>query len=218
MVSMPRFCGVRFIRKEDFRPDMNTHVQICVETADSFRQLAMPYFESLGTIESISNSNPLDNIGDMCSSAVCLSLALEMYIESILIAVGDNPPKTHNVYNSYLRLPSNIRHNVERAYKISLEKYKSKDEAGKIATKQFIIQSSLVDKKTADRASEENRKELEDKSILVILKRASESFTTWRYLFSIKESKDPTFLTYEFRYLDMICSVFKNEIDSLKAV
>ncbi len=197
---------------------MNTCVKICVETADSFRELAHPYFSSHNNISNFSGVNPLNDIGIMTTSAICLSLALEMYIESILTAVGDTPPKTHDVYKQYLRLPNNIRKSVEIKYQNALNQYRNDNNDGETAIIDNCIRSNLAAEDVVEKEKSKHEAELQDHSMRAILQRASESFTTWRYFFALRETETITFFTYEYCYLNIICSILRDEIDSLNVL
>src|SRR5665811_1042974 len=89
---------------------------LAVAAADAFRELAKPFLRWIGRDMTTAHERAVRAPGMLVASATNLSLAVELYLKALSIAVGLTPMKSHDLVALYGGLPRWLQIRVAQEY------------------------------------------------------------------------------------------------------
>lgn len=152
---------------------------MALHCADSFRETAESYIlEKLRNLPKGDLSFWDRSFGDIAVCATNLAFALEIYLKCLRIQVGLSPRPAsgdgHDLWQLYKELPHKVRREIEARYE------KGRTRPSPIhASITFAMQRTPLPPNW--HASQEKSMEIGE-----VLKRSSNTFVTWRYVFEIQ--------------------------------
>ncbi len=133
------------------------------------------------------------------SSATNLALALELYLKSIRAGLGLSVPETHNLWGLYKGLPQNVKKLIEDKYKHKL--LVAGPENLYTVRTAYTISGADAPKLHDFKGSKDEKKDIKS-----VLKRSSNAFHLWRYVYeSIAPGEEYFYINLEYSHLLLIC-------------
>ena len=129
------------------------------------------------------------HIGELIASATTIALAIELYLKALLLQAGQPAPKTHDLPELYQALPSKLRQTVESTY----DQRRRTENDDELAGLSVHIARRGMSEQSFDRPAGPPSMKLS-----ALLKRNSNAFSTWRYLFAHGPTNSGAPLSYEY--------------------
>lgn len=172
-------------------------------SGDAFFRLAQQFISHAAASMDAAQAHAAANFGELIASATNLALAIEIYTKALLLLNGRHAPKLHELPALFLKLPAASRRNIEAAY----------DQLSANAA-HVPASLSIHVAKHGDPAPDFNEQaKPQDHSLMAVLQRGSNAFTTWRYLFAHGTTSSGAPLTYEFLRLTFAAQAIRQQFD-----
>jgi hypothetical protein len=145
---------------------------IVLKTGDAFRKVSDSFCQRMSALPLEESKQEADkDKGGMIAAATCLAFAVELYIKALRMLNRLGPKRIHYLDELYSDLPNNLRRSIEKRYNAGM------------GTSSRALVVNITHK---DATSQERMKKPQpevDQSLLGVLKRSRDVFTTWRYLY-----------------------------------
>jgi hypothetical protein len=181
--------------------------RLAFTSANAFLEHAKPFYEDVKRSKKPYEMT-LKKVGNLASSATNLTFAVELYLKSYRIIVGESYISNHNLFQQFEKLPDKHKNEIRKRYFNLL-----------VATNDNALQdlNLLIKSEQKQITKQEYSKgDNESKTIDEVLRRSSGKFTIWRYIFdSHEKGKKFTKVKIEYGHLLLICKVFKSLINEM---
>ncbi len=181
------------------RPKKSTDHRIALHSATGFHKMAQTFFEKLKGKDVHEGVKILaDSPGDFICASTNLCLAIELYLKSIKIGLGEDITQTHNLLTLFNDLSPDVRAQLEQIYESHISKFGEKD----------LKQLALIINSAYDSVKKAPDFDTDDKSLAAVLNRSSNGFTAWRYFFETMEvDETQSKLEVEYDHLHQIGNI-----------
>ena len=183
--------------------------RLALTLGDSFKKLSLIFVDKLSDDISIANEQALKDLGGMISSATLLSMSIESYFKSLINISGKSVPDSHDLYQLYTLLPEELRTSIENCYDRQNEQNKGKKVTAKLVLALSV--EDVTDEEFENWDKTKKRKTL-GYSLKSILKRNSNVYFVWRYMYEKKNDDRIEEFSYEFARLRFIAECLRENI------
>ena len=145
---------------------------------------------------------PPSGLGELVCCATNLGFGLELYLKALLVKLGEEYPRQHDLSKLYAMLPAMVKQSVERVY----EGYLKSVPAG-VHVSIKVAKGPRAPPKWSDYAKE-------PKDLASVLYRSRDVFRSWRYLFEVKLEDEGSYEIHEFEYklLQFACKAIRIQL------
>lgn len=182
---------------------VSTDYALLVECAESFQKTGELFIDSIRQrYPEGSSLKPPSGLGELVCCATNLGFGLELYLKALLVKLGEEYPRQHDLSKLYAMLPSEVKRSVERFY----EGYLNSVPAG-VHASITVAKGPRVPPKWSDYTKE-------PKDLASVLYRSRDLFRSWRYLFEIKLEDEGSYEVHEFEYrlLQFACKALRTQV------
>ena len=182
---------------------VSTDYALLVECAESFQKTGELFIDSIRQrYPEGSSLKPPSGLGELVCCATNLGFGLELYLKAILVKLGEEYPRQHDLSKLYAMLPVEVKESVERVY----EGYLKSVPAG-VHASITVAKGPRVPPKWFDYTKE-------PKDLSSVLYRSRDLFRSWRYLFEIKLGDEVSYEVHEFEYrlLQFACKALRTQL------
>lgn len=182
---------------------VSTDYALLVECAESFQKTGELFIDSIRQrYPEGSSLKPPSGLGELVCCATNLGFGLELYLKALLVKLGEEYPRQHDLSKLYAMLPVEVKESVERVY----EGYLKSVPAG-VHASITVAKGPRVPPKWPDYVKE-------PKDLTSVLYRSRDLFRSWRYLFEIKLGDEGSYEVHEFEYrlLQFACKALRTQL------
>lgn len=161
--------------------------------------MAEKFIPQIGTIkEGSSNGDQaiLNEIGNLVACATNLGFALELYLKGLLTQLDLPVPQTHDLRLLYDLIPQPVRALIEDTYDTALPK----EEGQRRGRWRITLAIGPLKEPSWD---DDTRVSL---ALPDVLKRSSDLFQAWRYIFEFRPPQNSPYQFHQFEYGPLRCA------------
>lgn len=176
------------------RPERSRDFSASLACAVAFQQLAEPFISRIARdVKEGRHNHPDDDVGNLVACAVNLAFALELYMKTLLGQLAMPFPRSHDLRELHDLLPEGIRAELSKAYTAFAQQW-----VGKHA-------SVTIAKGPADTPSWNDYRNVSN-DLPSVLKRSSDLFQAWRYIWEFTVPEDSQYQFHQFEYGLLLCA------------
>lgn len=173
--------------------------------ADAFAKNSRLFIDSLPKDINQSANAAVRNLGGLVASATNLALAAELYLKSLIILLHMDIPNTHELWVIFRRLPLELRREIEKEFDSSCESLPEQ-----AVGLQLDLWAGGEPETPLPDIPSEGKYDLKS-----VLRRSSNAFVTWRYIYEKGEEGKHVLFDYEYGRLGVFCGILRRIIQSI---
>jgi len=174
--------------------------------AEAFRSLSRVYLDAVDPNVVTAGGTAAADLGGMISSATNLVLGVELYLKSLQLMAGSQPPKTHDLVQLFQAMPADLQAEIRRRYELILA---NSPGSGVASTLNLAVWWGDTPPASPP---QDGAPEIGDHSLEAVLERNKDSFQIWRYLHERGILEQFVYFSFEFRDLDAVASALRSLI------
>jgi hypothetical protein len=186
-------------KKRKTNPNVRHIPAFSFQTADAFRTRAMQFFDSLPAFGSAA-AYAESHLGDLFASSTELTLALELYLKTVLALRVQTHEQTHDLVDLFNGLPADSRDKIATQYKERIANKPSKDVVAALA---FVGGPR-------DKIKSPMPKRPKPLTLAALLLENRTSFEKWRYMHEVVPGVMKAH-HFDFREMAILCECVRQE-------
>ena len=182
---------------------------VALIAADEFLRVSRLFTDSLPKDLIQAANVAVRNTGGLIVSATTLVLATELYLKSLLFLLGTDVAETHNLWDIFKRLPTEVKQGIENEFKARFVSSANQPDGANQphGLKVAIWVRGQSEKPALSDTPQEWKRDLKS-----ILRDSRNAFVSWRYLYEMGQEGKHVFFNYEYGSLGLLCEIVRRMV------